>query len=344
MNRINVGVIGAGWVGGIRANACAVHPLVDELHVAEINPARAAEIAAETGAVRVTEDWKELVSSPQIDAVIIASTPESQRFPIVRATLEAGKHVLVEKPLAPTSEEADEAIALCDAGNLRLAIGYTRRFDPKYAYINKAIKAGRIGEPVTCLVSRNITREIGAKIKGRSRMSPAAMGGTHSIDFLLWCLQPRLPVKVYSQQSGKLFSKVSDTPDHQWIMVTMDDGTTITAGSGWVLPLGYPQYSQSWIEIIGTEGALTVDDTHREISINTTEHGIRYPLSSMPGEPVDHVFAGAMVSETKHFIDAVALDRPVLANAREARLVMDVTMAADRSAETGEPVDLSVRR
>ena len=343
MNRINVGVIGAGWVGGIRANACAVHPLVDELHVAEINPDRAAEIAAETGAVRVTDDWRALVDSPHIDAMIIASTPESERFPIVRATLEAGKHVLIEKPVAPTPAEADEAIALCDAGNLKLAIGYTRRFDPKYAYINKAIKAGQIGEPVTCLVSRNITREIGTKIKGRSKMSPAAMGGTHSIDFLLWCLQPRRPVKVYSQQSGKLFSKVSDTPDHQWIMVTMDDGTTITAGSGWVLPLGYPQYSQSWIEIVGTEGALTVDDTHREIQVNTTEHGIRYPLSSMPGEPVDHVFAGAMVSETNHFIDAVALDRPVLANAREARLVMDVTMAADLSAETGETVELVAR-
>ena len=343
MSQINVGVIGAGWVGGIRANACARNPLVAELHIAEIDPERAAEVAAETSAARVTADWEEIVASPLIDAVIIASTPESRRFPIVRAALEAGKHVLVEKPVAPTPAETDEAIALCDAGGLKLAVGYTRRFDPKYAFVNKAVKAGRIGEPVTCLVSRNITREIGAKIKGRSRMSPAAMGGTHSIDFLLWCLQPRLPVKVYSQQSGKLFSRVSDTPDHQWIMVTMDDGTTITAGSGWVLPLGYPQYSQSWIEIVGTDGALTVDDTHREIRVNTVEHGIRYPLSSMPGEPVDHVFAGAMVDETDHFIAAVALDRPVLPTAREARLVMDVTMAADLSAETGETVTLEPR-
>ncbi|MBN42686.1 MAG: oxidoreductase [Alphaproteobacteria bacterium] len=340
MTRINVGVIGAGWVGGIRANACAINPLVDELHIAEIDNARAEAIGAETGAARVTADWKVIAASPQIDAVIVASTPESQRFPIVRAALEAGKHVLVEKPVAPTPEETDEAIALCDVGDLKLAVGYTRRFDPKYAFINKAIKAGEIGEPVTCLVSRNITREIGAKIKGRSRMSPAAMGGTHSIDFLLWCLQPRLPVKVYSQQSGKLFSRVSNTPDHQWIMVTMDDGTTITAGSGWVLPLGYPQYSQSWIEIVGTNGALTVDDTHREIRLNTAADGIRYPLSSMPGEPVDHVFAGAMVDETNHFVSAVAFNRPVLATAREARLVMDVTMAADLSAITGEPVDL----
>lgn len=248
---------------------------------------------------------------------------------------------MIEKPIAPTIKEADEAIELVDINNLKFTIGYTRRFDPKYAFINKSLKSGKIGQPVTCLVSRNITREIGNKIKGRSKMSPAAMGGTHSIDFLLWCLQPRLPVKVYSQQSGKLFNQISETPDHQWIIVTMDDGTTITAGSGWVLPLGYPQYSQSWIEVIGTEGALTVDDTHREIRINTTKHGIRYPLSSMPGEQVDHVFSGAMVDETLHFLDAVANDHPVLATAREARLVMDVTIAADLSAESGQAIYLN---
>lgn len=338
--QINVAVIGAGWVGGIRANACARSPLVDALHIAETNPERAVEIAAETEPTTITDDWRVFLDDDAIDAILIASTPESARFPIVRAALEAGKHVMVEKPIAPTPAEAEEAIALADAGNLKLTVGYTRRFDPKYAYINKAIKEGRIGEPVTCLVSRNVTRELGAKITGRGRLSPATMGGTHSIDFLLWCLQPRLPVRVYSQQSGKLFGQVSDTPDHQWIMVTMDDGTTISAGSGWVLPLGYPQYSQSWIEVIGTDGALTVDDTHREVRVNTTEHGIRYPLSSMPGEQVDHVFAAAIVDETVHFLDAIAFDRPVLVTAREARLVMDVTMAADLSAESGEAVDL----
>ena len=69
-----------------------------------------------------------------------------------------------------------EAIALADAGNLKLTVGYTRRFDPKYAYVNKAIKEGLIGEPVTCLVSRNVTRELGDKITGRGKLSPATMG------------------------------------------------------------------------------------------------------------------------------------------------------------------------
>lgn len=58
-------------------------------------------------------------------------------------------YVMVEKPIAPTAQEAEEAIALANAGNLKLTVGYTRRFDPKYAYINKAIKEGRIGKPVT---------------------------------------------------------------------------------------------------------------------------------------------------------------------------------------------------
>lgn len=339
--RINVAVIGAGWVGGIRINACASSPLVNELHIAEINPDRAKQIADNCNVTSFTTNWKNLIDNESIDAIIIASTPESERFPIVRAALKAKKHVMIEKPIAPTLREADEAIKLIEVNNLKFTIGYTRRFDPKYAFINKSLKSGKLGQPVTCLISRNITREIGNKIKSRSKMSPAAMGGTHSIDFLLWCLQPRLPVKVYSQQAGKLFNKISETPDHQWIIVTMDDGTTITAGSGWVLPLGHPQYSQSWIEVIGTEGSLTVDDTHREVSINTTKHGIRYPLSSMPGEQVDHVFAGAMVDETLHFLDAVANDNPVLATAQEARLVMEVTIAADLSAKRGEAIYLN---
>lgn len=339
--KINVAVIGAGWVGGIRANACASSPLVNELHIAEINLDRGQKIADYSKATSLTTNWKNLINNKSVDAIIIASTPESERFPIVRAALEAKKHVMIEKPIAPTLSEADEAIKLIEVNNLKFTIGYTRRFDPKYAFINKSLKSGRLGQPVTCLISRNITREIGNKIKGRSKMSPAAMGGTHSIDFLLWCLQPRLPVKVYSQQAGKLLNKTSKTPDHQWIIVTMDDGTTITAGSGWVLPLGQPQYSQSWIEVIGTEGSLTVDDTHREVSVNTTKYGIRYPLSSMPGEQVDHVFAGAMVDETLHFLDAVANDKSVLATAQEARIVMEVTIAADLSAESGEAIYLN---
>src|SRR5947209_18495074 len=92
--------------------------------------------------------------------------------------------------------------------------------------------------------------------------------------------------------------------------------------------------------MIGTEGALIVDDSHRDVVLNTMGKGMQLPMSTMPGEPVDHTYAGPMAAETVHFIEAVALDRPVLVTPEHARMVMEVYIAADRSADTHQPVSL----
>ncbi|BDG74029.1 Gfo/Idh/MocA family protein [Roseomonas fluvialis] len=340
MRQVSVGIIGVGWVGGVRANALADHPQVRALHICDIRQDRLAEVAGQTRPTSAVEDYRRLLENPDIDMVYVCTTPESTHYPITRDVLLAGKHVMVEKPLAQTTAEADDLIAIANRQGLKLSVGYSQRFNPRFAYVRKAIQEGMIGEPVTCLVSRNVTRELGTKVTGRTRLSPAAMEATHDIDFLMWCLQPRKPIRVFSQASGKYMKQFSETLDHQWVMITMDDGTTVNVGAGWILPLGYPNYSHTWIEIIGTEGSLTVDDSHKEVSLNTVAHGIRYPMSSMPGEAVDHVYAGPMSAETLHFLDAVARDRGVLVKAEEARAVMDIYNAADIAADRHEAVAL----
>jgi len=107
-------------------------------------------------------------------------------------------------------------------------------------------------------------------------------------------------------------SRGGDVPDNQWITVTMDNGLSFVVGGGWSLPPGYPNFSMTWIEMIGTEGSVFVDDSHRDVVLNTMKDGMRLPLSSMPGEFVDHSYAGPMKAETVHFLEAVACDRPVL--------------------------------
>ncbi|MEI9923938.1 MAG: hypothetical protein WDN50_10865 [Bradyrhizobium sp.] len=72
----------------------------------------------------------------------------------------------------------------------------------------------------------------------------------------------------------------------------MDSGLSFVVGGGWSLPPGYPNFSSTWIELIGTEGALMVDDTHRDVMLNTMKGGAVFPMSTMPGEPVGHVYAG----------------------------------------------------
>lgn len=344
MKHINVGVIGTGWCGGIRAHTCAANPLVESLHVAEIRPERLDEIARETSAASATTDYRELLKIDDIDTVFISATPETTHFPIARDCLAAGKHVFLEKPIALTLEEADELMALAAGADLKFTIGYSQRFNPKFAYVKQCLADGTLGEFVSAMVSRHITRSLGTKISGRIKLSPAAMEATHDIDFILWCLEPARPVRVYAQSVYKVMKPTHGVADCMWIIVTMDDGTAFTIGAGWIMPPGYPNFSSTWIEVVGSEGALTVDDTHRDIVLNTMERGMVNPLSSMPGEPVGHVFAGPMASETVHFIEAVAYDRPVLVTPEQARQVMEVYLAADLSAERNEPVALPRNR
>jgi scyllo-inositol 2-dehydrogenase (NAD+) len=338
--RINIGIIGTGWIGEIRAKVCANHPLVESLHLAEIDKARLARVAKETGAKTAATDYHELLKRQEIDAIIVSTTPETTHYPIAKDCLLARKHTLLEKPMGLALKEADEMIALAQEVGLKFTIGYTQRFNPKYAYVKQCLVNGTLGRPVTALVSRNVSRSIGNKIGGRIRLSPAVMEATHDIDFILWCLEGLKPTRVYAQSVYRIMEGVHGVPDCTWIMVTMEDGTAFTIGAGWALPPGYPHFSTTTIEFVGTEGALLIDESHRDIILNTMKSGMVLPLSTMPGEQVGQVYQGPMQAETIHFIEAVALDRPVLVTPEQARQVMAVTLAADLSAERHQPVTL----
>ena len=345
MRQISVAVIGTGWCGGIRAETLAKHPLVKSLHLAESRRERLDELNAKLKPAGATADYKQLLGNREIEAVYISATPESTHYPMAKDALAAGKHVFLEKPIAMTLAEADELIATAKNKNLKFTIGYSQRFNPKYAYVRKCIRDGTIGKPVTALVSRHITRMLGTKISGRSKLSPAAMEATHDLDFVFWCLEPAKPVRVYSQQNYGAMRAMSggDVPDQQWLMVTMDNGISVVVGGGWSLPLGYPNFSTTWIEMIGTDGAVMVDDSHRDVVVNTVQKGMQLPMSTMPGEFVEHTYAGAMAPETVHFLEAVAYDRPVLVTPEHARMVMEVYIAADISAERNEAVSLPLK-
>jgi predicted dehydrogenase len=342
-SQINVAVIGTGWCGGIRAETCAKNPFVRDLHIAEIKPERLQELSDLTKPVTTTKDYRALLDNHSIDAVFISTTPEPTHYPIAKESLLAGKHVFLEKPIAVELEEADELISLAHSKNLLFTIGYSQRFNPKFAYIKRSIDDGSIGQPVTALVSRHITRNLGKKIGGRVKLSPAAMEATHDIDFVLWCLAPRKPVRVYAQEVRKIMGAQYNVPDCVWIVVTMDDGTAFTIGAGWVLPPAYPNFSSCWVEVVGTEGAVMVDDTHRDVYVTTMQKGIQFPISSMPGESLGHVYAGPMAAETVHFLECVVTGKQPLVTPEHARMVMQVYQAADLSAETGQPVEIAVK-
>jgi predicted dehydrogenase len=340
VKQVEVAVIGTGWCGGIRSETLSRSALVDKLHVCEIRPDRLKEVHALTRAAHATLDYQDIVKNPAISVVYICTTPEPTHFPIARDCLRAGKHVLLEKPIAMQLWEADELITLARRGGLKFTIGYSQRFNTKFAFAKKKIVDGTIGKPVSVMVSRHLSRNLGKKIAGRVKLSPAAMESTHDLDFVYWLLEPAKPVRVYSQGSYGYMQPLNGSYDCMWTTVTMDTGLIVVVGGGWNLPPSYPNYCATWVEITGTDGALVLDDTHRDVWLNTVTDGTRFPLSTMPGEQVDHVFAGQMGPETIHFLESCLMDRPVMVTPESARMVMETYTAADLSAERNEPVDL----
>jgi len=105
INQINVGIVGTGWCGGIRANACSENPLVDKLYIAETNTKRLIELKETLEIEQATENWKELITNKDIDTIIISATPETTHYPMALAALNAGKNVFLEKPFLQHSQK-----------------------------------------------------------------------------------------------------------------------------------------------------------------------------------------------------------------------------------------------
>ena len=191
------------------------------------------------------------------------------------------------------------------------------------------------------MVSRHLSRGLGKKIASRVKLSPVVMESTHDLDFVFWLLEPAKPVRVYSQGAYGYMQAVNGSYDIMWSIVTMDNGMVgdRSAAAGAfrrAIRTSAPPGSRS----PAPTGALILDDTHRDNWLNTVSEGTRFPMSTMPGEQVDHVFAGQMGPETIHFLEACIMDRPVMVTPESARRVMETYLAADLSAERNEPIDL----
>src|SRR3977135_2825240 len=126
--------------------------------------------------------------------------------------------------------EADELITLAKRGRLKFTIGYSQRFNPKFAYAKKKITDGTLGKVVSVMVSRHLSRGLGTKIAKRVKLSPVVMESTHDLDFVFWLLDPAKPVRVYSQGAYGYMQAVNGSYDVMWGTVARDNSVRDSVG------------------------------------------------------------------------------------------------------------------
>jgi len=322
-----IGVVGVGVFGSLHAEIYKQMSNCRLKGIADVSPARLDRVASELG-VDGYADYHDLLMNEEIDAVSICVTDELHVEPAVAAAA-AGKHLLVEKPLALTPEDCDRIIAAAKGSGVKLMVGHILRFDPRYATAYHRIKDGTIGSLVHLFARRNNAISSANRLSGHT--SVLFFLGIHDLDLLNWCVG-RKPETVYAQAVSKV---LQDTPDAVLALLTYPGGTVGSVEFSWVLPESYPRPLDARFEAVGTRGAIYVDGGSVPVSVahQQFEQPELFYAPELFGNRI-----GILRDELAHFVHCVTHDHQPLVSGEDGKAAVEVACAIQRSYETGEPV------
>ena len=307
-------------------------------------------IADEVGADFHSTDVEAVLTHPQ--STPSSSPPRTRPRRPRHPLLELGKPVLVEKPIDLTLAEADRILAAVKQYNGSLHVGYTQRLRRRFLNGKEQILQGRLGRPLTGRFTIYNPRHHGTEIyKPPPTPAPSwTPSPTWSIS-ASGTSRAAPPARVYGQGSNKYFRHHS-SGDGAWAILTLDDGSNLSLGASWLQPANWPANVCSMaIDLMGTDGALVIDDSHRDGILATensipapyvagVEHDVIFLESMMAGDMLLDQFWGPMRDETRSWLEHITTGRDTpIATAEHACTVLEVTLAIEQSAREGRPID-----
>jgi predicted dehydrogenase len=351
---IGLAVVGSGRIGTLRARLAAAHPAVRFIAVSDEKEAAARKLAESVGAQAYSADNDEVISRPEVDAVIVSTSEGEHVAPMLKA-IELGKCVLVEKPLALTLADADRLVSAIEKSGADVRVGYSRRYKDRYLIAKEQILQGRVGKP-TGGAARvfNSRSQALAMLARNPHATPVVDALTYYVDLMAWLLDNRRLREVYARgQMGVLQQAGHEVADVSYAILTYDDGTVVNLGVSYALPEKYPALGHAArVEVLGTGGVIILDDDHTD-QIMYTETGVPHVYlpdhnvnmvflqSGTPGDWALGEFYGPIANETRAWLDYLCMGRPcVLATPQEARATLEATLAIEHSVATGRPVTL----
>ena len=356
--RIGLAIVGAGRVGLFRGEVAARHPQVDFIGLAEIKRERAKLVAERIGADFVTADYRELLARPEVTAAVIATDEHLHVGPVL-AAVERGLALLIEKPLATEFAESERVLRAIQKSGVDVLVGYTQRFRRRWLTAKEKVRTGQLGD-VTLVTSRAFMNRLVAidnyqRTNDPDSISPMVISGTHALDIVMWLMEAKRPVEIYARSIDKALGPLCHGIDATAGVITFEDGSLYHASISWALPVVWPAAVYSLdVGIVGTEGVLTIDDTHRDVVLATTAaqgegylpdatRRVDFLGSYPPGDVALGELRGPMRDETEAWLNRLSLGLPTQhATAAEAHDRLMLTKAFDLSARLKKAIPLPI--
>jgi myo-inositol 2-dehydrogenase/D-chiro-inositol 1-dehydrogenase len=323
---VKVAVIGAGYIAQSHAAAYDAH---DGAHLAYVtDPVTAkAEALAERHGARSVGSLEDLLAS-DVEAVSVC-TPSPTHADVVVAALEAGKHVLCEKPLARTSADGRRLVEADRQSAGLLMIGHVSRFEPDHRAACDAVREGRIGQ--VRMMAQSIVGELPTWSEQSWLTDPAQSGGplvdlaVHSFDYLTW-VSGATPERVHAVGSTGPDGFV----DYSLVTLKYDNGALAVVEASWAHPAGHGLDVAT--ELSGTEGRIAWDYAGTAVGAVKRAGEPRLELTQLG----DRGFR----AEIAAFLEAVENGAPSPVPAEEGLLALEVALAAAESLRTRRAVRL----
>lgn len=323
---IGLGLVGAGRMGAIHARAIARHvPGARLAAIADLDLGAARRLADELGVTSVCGSAEELVRSPAVGAVVIA-TSSSHHLAGIRAAAATGRDIFCEKPLALTIDDCEAAIAAADAAGVRLQVGFMRRFDPAYRRAMRRLGHGDIGRPI---LFKSLQFDPGPPPLAFA--DPAVSGGIHvdmgihEYDLARWLMGDEV-VEVHAWGSSVAYPDLATVGDVDSAVVSLR-----FAGGG----TGTVELARS----------VTSEDVRTEVVGERGVIGVGRRPPNRPSPPIEAGwgsgplrFDAAYTAEMRAFVRAIATDTAVPVGGREGVAALRIALAAARSMREGRPM------
>ena len=344
MSKTKVAVLGTGFIAHIHLES--YHRFVHDAEVVAVygrNAGNAEAFARQYGIPAWYDDLDKLLEETDAEVVDIC-VPNYLHHEACMKSAARGKHIIIEKPLAMTLDEADEMIAVCKEKNLKLMYAEELCFAPKYERVRALVNAGALGD---VYMMKQMEKHSGPHSAWFYKKETAGGGvmmdmGCHALEWFRWMTGNAKVKTVFADMKTVLHKDITDCDDNSIVIVEFENGVVGMAEDSWARHGGMDDR----IEVYGTKGVSFADLFRGNAALTYSLSGYDY-ASEKAGDTrgwtftvFEEAFNQGYPQELAHFIKCVREDLTPLVTGEDGRVVLEMIYAAYESARTGAKVAL----
>lgn len=342
MKRAKIAILGTGFISDIHLES--YHRFIPEADVIAVyarNEQKVKAFAEKFGIPVWYTDIDKIINESGCEIVDIC-LPNFMHAEATIKAANAGKHIIIEKPLAVTLEEADRMIEACKKNNVKLMYAEELCFAPKYERARQLVKEGAVGE---LFMLKQSEKHSGPHSDWFYDVNLAGGGalmdlGCHAMQWFRWMLNNARPISVYASMSTVYHKERTKGEDNSIVIVEFENGVTAVAENSWAKHGGMDDKS----EIYGTGGVIYADLFMGNSAISYSKHGYSYAMEKADTTigwsftVFEEVFNQGYPHELKHFVDCVINNKQPLVTGEDGRVVLEMIYAAYASAGSGKKI------